>query len=280
MSMRDHVPYDEEILWEGRPSKKSSILGAIFNPFLFVMLAWIAMAVLLYVIFLNGGTFENISSARTIVYKVFGVVFMLPTLLYPARLIELILIFIHTEYAITSRAVYCRTGSTSVSTVVKHFSDITNISVEQPSMERLCETCDIILTDRPPEMHGIRIITHQLVMPNVENYGQVIKMIKDLMEGENKAKFANSTHFSGYDKPLTDEDAAAEDPFSNFGKTDANDDERAVNSKVVANDNEMAANDNVSTNNTAPNNTKPAANSNAAANNAKPVTNSKFKLKQ
>ena len=249
MSMRDHVPYDEEILWEGRPSKKSSILGAIFNPFLYVMLAWIAMAVLLYVIFLNGGTFEDISSARTIVYKVFGVVFMLPTLLYPARLIELILIFIHTEYAITSRAVYCRTGSTSVSTVVKQLSDITNISVEQPSMEKLCETCDIILTDRPPEMHGIRIITNQLVMPNVENYGQVIKMIKDLMEGETKAKFANSTHFSGYDKPLTDEDAAAEDPFSNFGKTDTNDN-------------------------------KPAANNNVAPNDTKPAANSKFKLRQ
>ncbi|MBR6071587.1 MAG: PH domain-containing protein [Acholeplasmatales bacterium] len=171
MSIKDYKLEDEEILWTGKPNKSVYVKERIFSPLMIFAFLWLAIDAGFIV-----GFFVNISdSFGSYIIIPFFMLHLMPVWLYLGRIFTSVSSWRNTEYMVTDKAVYVKTGVFNTSCDRKTFQEITNVSVHQGIIDKSHNVGDVFIvagvsTTSTKSRGGMNIV-------DIEDYMKVYKII-------------------------------------------------------------------------------------------------------
>ena len=184
MKLLDQISGNEKILWHGRKEKGVSVLESIFNPLMPFALVW----ALFDGAFIFG--FGKAASAADggfggmgIGIAAFFLIHLMPVWLYLFGILTSGLQAKNTEYAVTDRGVYIKTGIFSSNVVMKPFAELSSVSVRQGMFDKMCGTGDVTMNSAGTDMrYGNRSRSNIFSISNVKEYESVFQLVKQYQE--------------------------------------------------------------------------------------------------
>lgn len=180
MNLRDQIGTDENILWEGTKDGKVSLFEAIFNPLMPFALIWFVFDMVVILGFSKTMSAEGIFLGGMIG---FVALHMMPVWIYLIGIFTSRIKARNTEYLITDRGIYIKTGIFTTITEMKPFTDLSHVSVRQGVFDKMFGTGDVIsvcnhtstTSHNDSHKHGMNI-------ENIADYETVFKLVKEYQE--------------------------------------------------------------------------------------------------
>lgn len=191
----------ERIIWEGKPDKKCFILECIFNPLLLLALVWGGIDLTIVVPTL--GITKLTGSALVSMFPIllFLVFHMMPVWIYLGGVIFSFKRYKNTNYLVTDRRVYISSGIFSSKIVIKQYSDIAHITINQGMIDRKLNVGDVIMdcehnfaynySGRSSHNHN----NHMFTISDVAEYEYLFRTIQNLVD---TAKMGTNNNNNGY----------------------------------------------------------------------------------
>lgn len=132
---------DENILWKGKPLKKSFILSAVLKMLPLVIL-WVGIDVTLIVCF---AIFLEIDWWFYLIFAVFFLFHLMPLWIYIWNIITAFRRLKIEEYAFTDKRIIIKRGFLAPNIISIYYSSITSINLRIGVIEKACEVGDIYI---------------------------------------------------------------------------------------------------------------------------------------
>lgn len=132
---------DENILWRGKPLKKSFILSAVLKMLPLVIL-WVGIDVTLIVCF---AIFLEIDWWFYLIFAVFFLFHLMPLWIYIWNLITSFRRLKIEEYAFTDKRIIIKRGFLAPNIISIYYSSITSINLRIGIIEKACKVGDIYI---------------------------------------------------------------------------------------------------------------------------------------
>ncbi len=172
MRLEDQLSVGEQILWRGKKAVAVSVLESIFNPFLIFALIWL----LVDLSFIGmAGAFMLMGDSMGLFILGFFAIHLMPVWIYLGGVITSAIKAKNTEYMITNKGIYVRSGLFNIRVDMKPFTDLSHVSLSQGIFDRMCGTGDVISTCGHGHGAGGDIV-------NIYDYEKVYALVKKLQE--------------------------------------------------------------------------------------------------
>lgn len=172
MRLEDQLSVGEQILWRGKKAVAVSVLESIFNPFLIFALIWL----LVDLSFIGmAGAFMLMGDSMGLFILGFFAIHLMPVWIYLGGVITSAIKARNTEYMITNKGIYVRSGLFNIRVDMKPFTDLSHVSLSQGIFDRMCGTGDVISTCGHGHGAGGDIV-------NIYDYEKVYALVKKLQE--------------------------------------------------------------------------------------------------
>ncbi len=172
MRLEDQLSVGEQILWRGKKAVAVSVLESIFNPFLIFALIWL----LVDLSFIGmAGAFMLMGDSMGLFILGFFAIHLMPVWIYLGGVITSAIKAKNTEYMITNKGIYVRSGLFNIRVDMKPFTDLSHVSLSQGIFDRMCGTGDVISTCGHGHGAGGDIV-------NIYDYEKVYTLVKKLQE--------------------------------------------------------------------------------------------------
>lgn len=172
MRLEDQLSVGEQILWRGKKAVAVSVLESIFNPFLIFALIWL----LVDLSFIGmAGAFMLMGDSMGLFILGFLAIHLMPVWIYLGGVITSAIKAKNTEYMITNKGIYVRSGLFNIRVDMKPFTDLSHVSLSQGIFDRMCGTGDVISTCGHGHGAGGDIV-------NIYDYEKVYALVKKLQE--------------------------------------------------------------------------------------------------
>ena len=172
MRLEDQLSVGEQILWRGKKAVAISVLESIFNPFLIFALIWL----LVDLSFIGmAGAFMLMGDSMGLFILGFFAIHLMPVWIYLGGVITSAIKAKNTEYMITNKGIYVRSGLFNIRVDMKPFTDLSHVSLSQGIFDRMCGTGDVISTCGHGHGAGGDIV-------NIYDYEKVYALVKKLQE--------------------------------------------------------------------------------------------------
>ena len=167
MKLRDRLSSNEQIYWSGKKAIGVSVLEAIFNPFLIFAFIW-GMFDLGFIgqMLAETGVAKDSQVVKFLI--IFFAIHLMPVWIYLAGVIKSVVKSINTEYLITGKDIYIKTGNGEKNTIKVSIANIEFIGVDRGIFDKICGTGDITWKGDKGRID------------NITDYDNVCSMIKKL----------------------------------------------------------------------------------------------------
>lgn len=176
INMRELVKSNEQILWEGKPNKATTVLEGIFNPMLFFALLWAALDITVIVGILTG-TGENGLLAFIIPFMM---IHMMPVWIYLIGVLSVFFKWKNTYYMITTHGLYISGGVISFNYEMKPWTDIGHINIHQGVFDRMFGVGDVVFVCNHSHSHSNNHSSGSMSIRNIPDFQQVFKTVNNL----------------------------------------------------------------------------------------------------
>lgn len=178
INMRELVQSNEEILWEGRPKKSTTILEGIFNPMLVFAIIWGGFDML----FLGAALFSDEAGNILMFLIPFLLIHMMPVWIYLFGAIGVLLRWKNTYFMVTTRGLYVSGGLLAFNYEMKPWVDIGHIKIHQGVFDRMCGVGDVIFICNHTHMTRSDGHNHETGMKiyNIPDFMKVFNMVNNL----------------------------------------------------------------------------------------------------
>lgn len=105
-----------------------------------------------------------------------------PLFLYLAYMTYTLLIHSFTEYVITDKALYKKTGIIKQTIIIKPFNEISHLTIQRGFIDRMMKTGDIVINNGPyinQKKHYDGDVFDGLVLTDISNFKEVFSYIKN-----------------------------------------------------------------------------------------------------
>ena len=157
------IPSHEQILWQGKPEKKSYIMETIFNPMLPRALFFGVLELFFYIIFTTTNkspypTAEDYDpdSGSLLPLLLYAVVYLIPVWLYLGGVIAGVVRHKKLEYVLTDQAMYVLTVGKAGNVRRLSLTDTHYISANQGLIDKLLGVGDVQFNRSRPEIYTPR----------------------------------------------------------------------------------------------------------------------------
>ena len=178
LDMRTLIKNNEQILWEGRPDKKVTVLEAIFNPMLVFALIWFAidMAVI-------GGAVMA-GDSRIFAFLIpFMLIHMMPVWIYLGGVLTATLRWKNTRFMITTGGLYISGGVLTFNYEMKPWTDIGHITIHQGVFDRMMNVGDVVFTCNHGSTAGHSSGSHShasMSIRNISDFQSVFQLVNNM----------------------------------------------------------------------------------------------------
>lgn len=178
LDMRTLIKNNEQILWEGRPDKKVTVLEAIFNPMLVFALVWFAidMAVI-------GGAVMA-GDSRIFAFLIpFMLIHMMPVWIYLGGVLTATLRWKNTRFMITTGGLYISGGVLTFNYEMKPWTDIGHITIHQGVFDRMMNVGDVVFTCNHTSSSGHSSGSHShssMSIRNISDFQSVFQLVNNM----------------------------------------------------------------------------------------------------
>ena len=173
INMRDLVKSNEEVLWEGRPQKATTILEGIFNPMLILAILWGGFDI----------TFLRFAAEAGSFFVLFILIHMLPVWIYLFGALTVFLKWRNVRFMVTTHGLYVSGGVFTFDYEMKPWTDIGHINIHQGVFDRMFGVGDVIFVcahntyQNSSEGHS----SHQnMKIYNIPDFQEVFKLVNNL----------------------------------------------------------------------------------------------------
>ncbi len=182
MKLLDQISGNEKILWHGQKEKAVSVLESIFNPLMPFALVWALI---------DGGFIFGAGRAAAetgfggigIGMAAFFLIHLMPVWLYLIGILTSGMHAKNTEYAVTDRGVYIKTGVFSSNVVMKPFAELSSVSVRQGMFDKMFGTGDVTMNSAASNIqYGNRRRANIFSISNIKEYESVFQLVKQYQE--------------------------------------------------------------------------------------------------
>lgn len=176
INMRELVKSNEQILWEGKPNKATTVLEGIFNPMLFFALIWAALDITVIVGVLTG-TGESGLLAFIIPFMM---IHMMPVWIYLIGVLTVFFKWKNTYYMITSHGLYISGGVFAFNYEMKPWTDIGHINIHQGVFDRMFGVGDVVFVCNHSHSHSNGHGSGSMSIRNIPDFQRVFKIVNNL----------------------------------------------------------------------------------------------------
>lgn len=176
INMRELVKSNEQILWEGKPNKATTVLEGIFNPMLFFALIWAALDITVIVGVLTG-TGESGLLAFIIPFMM---IHMMPVWIYLIGVLTVFFKWKNTYYMITSHGLYISGGVFAFNYEMKPWTDIGHINIHQGVFDRMFGVGDVVFICNHSHSHSNGHGSGSMSIRNIPDFQRVFKIVNNL----------------------------------------------------------------------------------------------------
>lgn len=173
INMRDLVKSNEDILWEGRPQKTTTILEGIFNPMLIFAILWGGFDI----------TFLRFAAEAGSFVVLFILIHMLPVWIYLFGALTVFLKWRNVRFMITTHGLYVSGGVFTFDYEMKPWTDIGHINIHQGVFDRMFGVGDVIFICAHNSYHKSSDghSSHQNIkIYNIPDFQEVFKLVNNL----------------------------------------------------------------------------------------------------
>ena len=142
--IEDLLTEDEEILWEGKPNKKSYVLASLFRMFPFVLIWLLFDGIFLGVMFGMGGF--AIPWYLILFIVVFFILHLTPVWIWLVNLLTSGKQVSNLHYVFTSQRIIIRSGVIGIDYANLYYVDIQSVNLKVGWIDRLFKVGDIYIT--------------------------------------------------------------------------------------------------------------------------------------
>lgn len=175
IDLRELVKSNEQILWEGRPNKKTTVLEGIFNPMLFFALLWATIDITVIVGVLRGMGDEGILAFII----PFMLIHMMPVWIYLFGVVTVFLKWKNTRFMITTHGLYISGGAFTFNYEMKPWTDIGHINIHQGVFDRMFGVGDVVFVCHHSHSNGHSSGSNMSIR-NIPDFQQVFKIVNNL----------------------------------------------------------------------------------------------------
>lgn len=174
LNMRELVKSNEQILWEGRPKKATTVLEGIFNPMLIFAIFWAAIDVTVLV-----GVLTNVGDGPVAFIIPFMLIHMMPVWIYLVGVLTVFLRWKNTYYMITTGGLYISGGVFAFTYQMKPWTDIGHINIHQGVFDRMFNVGDVVFVCHHTHS-GNHSSGGSMSIRNIADFQRVFKIVNNL----------------------------------------------------------------------------------------------------
>ena len=176
LNMRELVKSNEQILWEGRPHKTTTVLEGIFNPLLIFAIIWAAVDVAVI-----AGTLSGMGTGVLAFLIPFMLIHMMPVWIYLVGVLTVFLKWKNTHFMITTHGLYISGGVITFNYEMKPWTDIGHINIHQGVVDRMFGVGDVVFVCSHTHSHsGGHGSGSSMSIRNIPDFQQVFKIVNNL----------------------------------------------------------------------------------------------------
>lgn len=178
INLRELVKPNEQVLWEGRPHKLTTVLEGIFNPMLFFAIIWAAidMTVLAGVLMT-----DDVGPIAFIIP--FMMIHMMPVWIYLIGVLTVFFKWKNTHYMVTTHGLYVSGGVFAFNYEMKPWTDIGHINIHQGVFDRMFGVGDVVFVCHHSNSHS-NSHSHGsgsgMSIRNIPNFREVFRIVNNL----------------------------------------------------------------------------------------------------
>ena len=176
INMRELVKSNEQIMWEGKPNKATTVLEGIFNPMLIFALIWAALDITVIVGVLTG-TGESGLLAFIIPFMM---IHMMPVWIYLIGVLTVFFKWKNTYYMITTHGLYISGGVFAFNYEMKPWTDIGHIKIHQGVFDRMFGVGDVVFICNHSHSNSNSHSSGSMNIRNIPDFQQVFKIVNNL----------------------------------------------------------------------------------------------------
>lgn len=180
INMRELVKPNEQVLWEGKPKKSTTILEGIFNPMLFFALIWGAFDMGFMGVAMTADGFED----GILMFLVpFMLIHMMPVWIYIAGVFGVFFRWKNTHFMVTTQALYISGGLFAFNYEMKPWVDIGHITIHQGIFDRMTGVGDVNFVCNHTHMtrtEGGHNQGHGMKIYNIPDFKEVFSLVNNL----------------------------------------------------------------------------------------------------
>ena len=140
IDMRELVKPNEQILWEGRPDKRTTVLEGIFNPFAVFAIIWGCIDVFIFGVVMFVGSEEEGMLAFLIPFLLLHA---MPVWIYLFGVLGVFLRWKNARFMVTTNGLYISGGILAFNYEMKPWVDIGHITIHQGIFDRMFGVGDV-----------------------------------------------------------------------------------------------------------------------------------------
>lgn len=176
LNMRELVKSNEEILWEGRPHKSTTVLEGIFNPLLIFAIIWAAIDLIVI-----AGTLSGMGTGALAFLIPFMLIHMMPVWIYLVGVLTVFLKWKNTHFMITTHGLYISGGVITFNYEMKPWTDIGHINIHQGVFDRMFGVGDVVFVCSHTHSHsGGHGSGSSMSIRNIPDFQEVFKIVNNL----------------------------------------------------------------------------------------------------
>lgn len=176
INLRELVKPNEQVLWEGRPHKLTTVLEGIFNPMLIFAIIWGAIDITVL-----AGAFIMDDSGPMMFIIPFIMIHMMPVWIYLIGVLTVFFKWKNTHFMVTTHGLYISGGVFTFNYEMKPWTDIGHINIHQGVFDRMFGVGDVVFVCHHSNSHS-NSHSHGSGMSirNIPDFKEVFRIVNNL----------------------------------------------------------------------------------------------------
>lgn len=178
INLRELVKPNEQVLWEGRPHKLTTVLEGIFNPMLFFAIIWAAIDMTVL-----AGVLMTDDKGPIAFIIPFMMIHMMPVWIYLSGVVTVFFKWRNTHFMVTTHGLYISGGVFAFNYEMKPWTDIGHIKMHQGVFDRMFGVGDVVFVCHHSNSHS-NSHSHGsgggMSIRNIHDFREVFKIVNNL----------------------------------------------------------------------------------------------------
>ena len=178
INLRELVRPNEQVLWEGKPHKLTTVLEGIFNPLLIFAIIWGAIDITVL-----AGAFIVDGSGPMMFIIPFIMIHMMPVWIYLIGVLTVFFKWKNTHFMVTTHGLYISGGVFTFNYEMKPWTDIGHINIHQGVFDRMFGVGDVVFVCHHANSHS-NSHSHGsgsgMSIRNIPDFKEVFRIVNNL----------------------------------------------------------------------------------------------------